>query len=202
MIDTLDYDFSEWYDSDLGIITLNGFKYSAVRNLVIVPGRIVFYSLLAIAGLFLLEKEAYALLLCMLLGAYTDRLSETVYSLPTIVTIVYELAVLIFMGQADRSIIIGLIVISVAIIIWSYVFKLLGQGDAGIFIAFAIHAATLQIQPVYMVMVLYVIAAIYFCVEMLIKRFLFHKKRMTGPFAPSMLGAYCTLYGATFFFRG
>ena len=178
------------------LVSVSCFFILCVRrdNLKIVPWKLVIMISMALLGLYFLTEAAYAMFVCMLLGAYTDSISETVYSSVTYVVGVYEILVLCLNYEKTHVFIMPMVLTIMCIFIWSYVFKLLGSGDADVLIVCAVLGTNIGVVPWAFVGVIYMVASCYFLISMIIKSIRRRAFQKTGAFMPSLLLAYCSIF--------
>lgn len=163
-------------------------------KLQVVPWKLVILSFMALFGLFVFPKNIYLVFLCMLFGAYTDSISESVYSLVSYIVGGYEVVIYCLHFQETRVFLVPLLITILAIVIYSYVFRLLGQGDADILIVCAIMYANIGVSPIDFVLFMSILASAVFLVIQSIRSIRMHKFLRQGAFIPSLLIAFCVIF--------
>ena len=176
------------------------FQICVVKDeLQVVPWKLVILSFMALFGLFVFSKSIYLVFLCMLYGTYTDSIDERVYSIVSYIIGEYEVVIYCLCFQETKVFLVPLIITVLGIVIYSYVFGLLGQGDADILIVCAIMYANIGVSPIDFVLLLNIFASAVFLVIQSIKSIRVRKLIRQGAFVPSLLIAFCVIFGISWF---
>lgn len=185
----------------IGLISICIFFQICVSKdkLQVVPWKLVILSFMALFGLFVFSKNIYLVFLCMLFGAYTDSISERVYSLVSYIIGGYEVVIYCLHFQETKVFLVSLLITILVIVIYSYVFGLLGQGDADILIACAIMFANIGVSPIDFVLFMNILASAVFLVIQSIRSVRMRKFLRQGAFVPSLLVAFCVIFGISHF---
>lgn len=180
----------------IGLISICIFFQICVKRdgLKIVLWKLVVLATMALFGFIIFSKSIYLVFLCLLLGAYTDSISETVYSMVSYMVGGYELIIYCFNFSVTEGCLIPLVVIIMAIIIYSYVFRLLGQGDADILIVCALMCANIGVSPIGFILFLVISASAVFLIIQSIKSVKRREFIRYGAFVPSLLIAFCLMF--------
>lgn len=168
-------------------------------ELQMVSWKLVILSFMALFGLFVFSKNSYLVFLCMLFGAYTDSISERVYSVVTYIIGGYELIIYCINFNTTKALLVPMLITVGAIVIYSYAFKLLGEGDADILVACAIMCANIGVHPACYIIFLNIFASAIFLVSQSIRSVRRRKFIRKGAYVPALLSAFCLLFVISYF---
>ena len=185
----------------IGLVGICVFFHICVKKdaLSIVPWKLGGLGFMALAGFITLSEEAYLIFLCMLFGAYTDSISERVYSVVTYIIGGYELIIYCINFNTTKALLVPMLITVGAIMIYSYAFKLLGEGDADILVACAIMCANIGVHPACYIIFLNIFASAIFLVSQSIRSVRRHKFIRKGAYVPALLSAFCLLFVISYF---